>query len=307
MSKTKKEHYIPQSYIKQFSKNGKIVCCYYNGDIKELPIKSILQAKTIYDSINAESSKKTLFGIYICNPNLFNKEKLKMEFTKINNNEQYVEKRLSKIENDFIQVIRGVQSSHSKGKFSLKNHHNRLVIISFFFLLNHRSPDHLSYIDNLSSDDFKNIYAPFSIQNDCEQMKSDIKSYSLFSLTYFERRLIHNISDNWNFVLCKKMSSSGFIFGEHSIHMMSKNELLFPISTNYAILIQKNINSVENIYHPVYLTDSYAYLSENEVKKSNFNQACQNKGGILVGNKQDLKEAILIGDLINKYVKKRPL
>lgn len=221
----------------------------------------------------------------------YDPEKLSSELFKIKNSDQYVENRLGIIENDFINKIKGIIKYKADSLFNLNNINLRSTIISFIFLLNNRKPSNLERIDSMGANYIRRKYGILTTRKNIDKVKACIKAVSLFTLVEPEKSIIFEIVNSWNFTLCRNEGDTEFIFGENSIsNLQITNEMIFPISSNYAILIQKNTKSQGNFYHPIYLSNNYAILNENEVALSNHNQALRNINGILVGNKIELQK-----------------
>lgn len=256
----------------------------------------------MYDDINPITLKSLLIRKNMNQKIKYTPEKLSSEILKIKIDDQYVEHRLSIIENIFINKLKGIINFKADELFNLKNKHLRFDLMVFFLLLNNRKPNNLAKIDSMDDNTIRRKYGIPSNYKNIHEVRSSLKILSLFTLREPEKSIILEIVNSWNFTLCKSGDDSEFIFGENSISdFQITNELIFPISSNYAILIQKYTQSKNNIYHPIYLSTNYALLNGNEVALSNHNQALKNDNGVLVGNRIELQETLTVKRLIEQF------
>lgn len=228
---TKNQHYIPQTFLKGFSNDGKMICRYdlvKKTQQIDIPIKSIAYEKYLYEIKNKDGT--------ICDPN-------------------HIEKKLAQIESQFARYKKRIEDSvkcehnYNSKCFLNPDEKNFWIFYILFQMLRHKDSIKLVIDDLLENAEFSNeTDAKNAMVCTCLPFNQNIQSFQ----NYVRQSL--PVFDQVAFVVGYDETGSLFI-NDRIGCFISKGKVyrglkkwklvLFPISSN--IIIQMyNLDIPEN-------------------------------------------------------------
>lgn len=263
MTITIKQHYVPQFYLKLFSKNEKIINVYDKISSKNLPvntsIESIAQSKFFYD-IPEDIANQT------------------------NVDPQLFEKIFSKIESESNYVIKDILNRLKNNAFKNFNSYEKSTLLEFIFfqyIRTKQTREEFSNIENVFETLFYSLLEKnFPLEQYPKELyptrkidAEDIKKYHLLYLFDFftnpEIKLIKNRLKEYICIILENNTDKDFITSDSPVIIfphINKNslntvglledgvEIIFPLSSKYLL---------------VFLEDTYfsKILSKGKVSK----------------------------------------
>ena len=284
----KKQHYVPQFYLRGFSeKNNDNVDIYRKkeGKFINTNVRSICYGKYIYDLEDNTSLKKYL--------ELRSKHfKLNVDIEQLfKENPQYIETVfLSRLESDSANIINKVLKS-SDG-IILQDIKVQTKLLIFFYNLHERSPfkrntyKHLHAQRKEAYDRFPNSIRDQLVQN----YLTDPKEFQIKNMISPSNNIKNHLelATKYEWTLGITDYNNFFISSDNPASAIFMKEFCFPISTTKAILIRPKSPNQRKLYldkkNKKYITN----FSDKSVFTNNVFQDVENT--LLIGNHESIKE-----------------
>lgn len=291
----KRQHYVPQFYLKNFSKNdNNLVDVYFKNHKKikeEIHVKTICYKDYYYDldDNNLILEKLAVFREYY-------KSNYSIDIDeKINKNPQYIETVfLNNLETESSNLIKTLLKS-SNG-FQLQDIKVRAQLTLLFFNLHERSPfkrDSYSNIHTQMKDAFNN-FSP-KIRNELnKRYSSSPKETQIKNMISFSRILEDSAEAvfNYEWTLAVIDSEKEFITSDNPSAIFQMKEFCFPISTDKAILIRPKDPNQRNFFTDRKNKKFITKFSDKNIFINNILQ--DTKSEILIGNSKSIKNHIAL-------------
>lgn len=297
----KKQHYIPQFYLKRFGQKEKIDV--YDIEQKKFILNSNVAnfaSERFFYNIETEKLESELSIL----KKLYNVSDNDPNYQNIIKNPQFIEESLSKLESNMSSYLDKLENN-----FSLINDENFLS--TFFIFMRTLSIRTVGY---------RNTLEKITTQTTNWLKKCDIKQCSNYPLDIDPdelakiEQLKHIISipqtlkkglnffNNYNIYIGINTSDLGFIISnEPFIHFeLGFNDICFPVNPHLAIILQvKNVDSEFLICHKKPDSNNIINLTIHDITKYNiFQNHLLSK--YLFGNQNDIQNTLKIISLLTK-------
>lgn len=283
----KKQHYVPQFYLRGFSEmNNDKVDIYRKRDKKFITtnVRSICYGKYIYD-LEDNTFLKNFLELRSKQFNLnVDVEQLLKE------NPQYIETVfLNSLESESSNIINRILKS-SDG-IILQNIEVKIKLLIFFYNLHERSPFKINRYKKLHNHR-KESYDRFSIpirDQLVQKYSSDPKESQIKNMiSHYIIKDHLDIATKYEWTLGIANYTNLFISSDNPANFIFMKEFCFPISTTRAILIRPKSPNQRNLYldkkNKKYITN----FSDKSVFTSNTCQDAENT--MLIGTHESIKE-----------------
>lgn len=285
----KKQHYVPQFYLRGFSEtNNNQVNIYRKKNKQIIPtnVRSICYENYFYDLEDNTFLKKYLE----LRSNYFN---LDVDVEKLlKENPQYIETFfLNRLESDSSNIINAILKS-SNG-IILQDRAVQIQLLIFFCNLHERSPYKRNKYKNLhtqkeeANDRFPNSIRNHLVQNSLFnptelQIKNMISPYNNNTKDYLDFAL----KNEWTLGITDY--NNQFISSDNPAGVFLMDEFCFPISTTKAILFRPKSPNQRKLYLD---KTNKKYTTEFSDKSVFINNLLQNRESkMLIGNKESLEK-----------------
>lgn len=278
MSKVKKEHYVPQFYLKKFSKNSDGRIDVYDKETdKELTNQRTdnFACERYYYDVNNEELKENLDLLFNISKGQYSEEKMK----NIKDNEQLIENMFARMEAELSSEFQRLEED-----FNVIN--DPVFIIKFYIFIRDlaiRTDAYRKQIQMITEKDIeiaKRFGATEVNEYDINMNAKEVAKLKQLDLLTSLPELVRDgnrFLNNYSFYIGINNTNMPFIISDHpSINVfLGFNDICFPISPTLAIIMRVDVDGAKFVSEDQPNKDGIIELSEQSVLAYNCFQFVQ--------------------------------
>ncbi len=278
MNKVKSEHYVPQFYLKRFSKNGDgRIDVYDKTNDKELLNQSSenFACERYYYDVNNNQLKENLDLLFDISKGQYSEEEIK----KIKDNDQLIENMFARMEAELSGEFQRLEKDFNvinEPMFRVKFH----IFIRDLAIRTDAYRNQIQMITEKTMETAKKLGAKevdgYDINMDSKEI-AKLKQLDLLTSLPELVRDGNRFLNNYNFYIGINNTNMSFIISDHpSINVfLGFNDICFPISPTLAIIMRVNVDGAKFILKDEPNRDGIIELSEQSVLAYNCFQFVQ--------------------------------